>query len=685
MPLVKLASVEHDAARRSSAPPALSLLEPLHAVRRSPTLRAPPHRPPDESSRLHRRAPPLVGAFDATTALLLAHRGAPSTRSPQAWGQPSFCARASTAGVSRRCATIRTWRFGSCSGPSGLRSAPSRSRSRATSRPSRSPARPSRVPWRCSAPAGRCSPAGSCSGRSVRGMPSARSSSRRLRLVSRRVGQPRRRLGRRLHDRPRPRTRLPASRRPGRCSPTRRPSRFPGRSASPSHFALAGRCSCSVSLPALFYDPATLGCVAMPGQSPARPDEPGALDDLNRARCPSRACLVASPDRGRRLESRSLEQVEAARRRAGRPRRLRLPRPRRRHVRHEPRPRVSSGSGDAPAPAVARSSGRSRGPRGQPSRGACSELAARARPSRGSSSSSASRLPPAACGTRSPRRSADPGSRSPTRSGEGRYADARGRSVDARCVGRSAATPLVRDGRPVACSLHRADLLDNPELVEEVASAARLALENERLQAEARAQLEDLRSSRARIVEAGDAERRRLERDLHDGAQQRLVGLSLALRLAARAGSEASDDGSSRRARRGRGRAPPGGRPSCASSRTASTRPCSATRASPLPSRRSPEERRRRCASSALPQERFPAGRRDGGLSRRRRGREGGPPASVSADQAGRHSRRRRRGGSRAGGARSTWRIASARWTGASRSSRPPGGGVRIRAEIPCG
>jgi signal transduction histidine kinase len=79
--------------------------------------------------------------------------------------------------------------------------------------------------------------------------------------------------------------------------------------------------------------------------------------------------------------------------------------------------------------------------------------------------------------------------------------------------------------------LPRTGLLDNPELVEEVASAARLALENERLQAEVRAQLEDLRASRARIIEAGDAERRRLERDLHDGAQQRLVGLTLALRL----------------------------------------------------------------------------------------------------------------------------------------------------------
>jgi signal transduction histidine kinase len=115
--------------------------------------------------------------------------------------------------------------------------------------------------------------------------------------------------------------------------------------------------------------------------------------------------------------------------------------------------------------------------------------------------------------------------------GEGRYADVRGRGVDLAPVHGRAATPLVREGRPVALVLHRAELLDNPELIEDVASAARLALENERLQAEAGAQLEDLRSSRVRIIEASDAERRRLERDLHDGAQQRLVGLSLALRL----------------------------------------------------------------------------------------------------------------------------------------------------------
>jgi signal transduction histidine kinase len=113
--------------------------------------------------------------------------------------------------------------------------------------------------------------------------------------------------------------------------------------------------------------------------------------------------------------------------------------------------------------------------------------------------------------------------------GEDRYADAGGRTVDLARVGGRVATPLLRDGRPVAVMLHRADLLDNPQLIDEVVSAARLGLESERLQAEVRAQLEDLRASRARIIEAGDAERRRLERDLHDGAQQRLVGLLFAL------------------------------------------------------------------------------------------------------------------------------------------------------------
>jgi signal transduction histidine kinase len=71
-----------------------------------------------------------------------------------------------------------------------------------------------------------------------------------------------------------------------------------------------------------------------------------------------------------------------------------------------------------------------------------------------------------------------------------------------------------------------------PQLVRLTAAAAGMALEHSRLQAEVQAQLEQVRASRARIVEAGDAERRRLERDLHDGAQQRLVTLSLALAMA---------------------------------------------------------------------------------------------------------------------------------------------------------
>jgi signal transduction histidine kinase len=84
----------------------------------------------------------------------------------------------------------------------------------------------------------------------------------------------------------------------------------------------------------------------------------------------------------------------------------------------------------------------------------------------------------------------------------------------------------------VAALVHDAALAEEPELVEAVAATARLALENQRLHAELRAQLDEVRASRARIVAAGDEERRRLERDLHDGAQQRLLALGLALQLA---------------------------------------------------------------------------------------------------------------------------------------------------------
>jgi signal transduction histidine kinase len=90
-------------------------------------------------------------------------------------------------------------------------------------------------------------------------------------------------------------------------------------------------------------------------------------------------------------------------------------------------------------------------------------------------------------------------------------------------------TALERGGRKVAALVHDPALGEHQELLDAVSSAVGVALENERLQAELRAQLEELRDSRARIIGAGDSARRRLERNLHDGAQQRLVALSVAL------------------------------------------------------------------------------------------------------------------------------------------------------------
>ncbi len=120
-----------------------------------------------------------------------------------------------------------------------------------------------------------------------------------------------------------------------------------------------------------------------------------------------------------------------------------------------------------------------------------------------------------------------------------RYVDGRGRPVEepVPTSGR-AVTPLVRGGQRVALVAHSAAFA---ELEREIGAAVRLALENERLQAEVLAQLHDLRISRTRIVETGDAERRRLERDLHDGAQQRLLALSYDLRVD-RAHAEAEGD-----------------------------------------------------------------------------------------------------------------------------------------------
>jgi signal transduction histidine kinase len=124
-----------------------------------------------------------------------------------------------------------------------------------------------------------------------------------------------------------------------------------------------------------------------------------------------------------------------------------------------------------------------------------------------------------------------------------RYVDLDGQALDPARASGQAVTVLEHDGQRLAALVHDPAVLDEPELLDAVGAAASLALENARLQAELRAQLAEVHASRARIVAAGDAERRRLERDLHDGAQQRLLGIRLALQLAR--GRVAEADGSS--------------------------------------------------------------------------------------------------------------------------------------------
>jgi signal transduction histidine kinase len=112
------------------------------------------------------------------------------------------------------------------------------------------------------------------------------------------------------------------------------------------------------------------------------------------------------------------------------------------------------------------------------------------------------------------------------------FVDEAGHPVELPATGSGRAwTAVERDGRRVAAIVHDAALDPGSELVNAAAAAAALAIDNERLKADLRARVEELRESRLRIVEAGDEARRRLERDLHDGAQQQLVSLALDLRL----------------------------------------------------------------------------------------------------------------------------------------------------------
>jgi signal transduction histidine kinase len=112
----------------------------------------------------------------------------------------------------------------------------------------------------------------------------------------------------------------------------------------------------------------------------------------------------------------------------------------------------------------------------------------------------------------------------------GSWADAEGAAAELPGPRDGRATRVIdHDGVPVAALVHDPALLEEPELLEAVIAAGAMALENGRLHTELRARLQELAGSRLRVLEVGQRERKLLERDLHDGAQQRLIALSLEL------------------------------------------------------------------------------------------------------------------------------------------------------------
>lgn len=96
-----------------------------------------------------------------------------------------------------------------------------------------------------------------------------------------------------------------------------------------------------------------------------------------------------------------------------------------------------------------------------------------------------------------------------------------------------AVTRLSADAEPIGAVVHRPELLEEPERVRAACAAVRLAIHNQQLQAVVAAQLREVRASRARILAAAEEGRRQIERDLHDGAQQRLLGLQLLAKMEA--------------------------------------------------------------------------------------------------------------------------------------------------------
>jgi signal transduction histidine kinase len=120
-----------------------------------------------------------------------------------------------------------------------------------------------------------------------------------------------------------------------------------------------------------------------------------------------------------------------------------------------------------------------------------------------------------------------------------RFLTAEGATLHAPDAPDLTSTVLERHGEPLALIVHDAALLDDPSLIDSVTAATRLAVENDRLQQEVLEKLVEVHDSRARLLQAADSERKRIERNLHDGAQQRLVSATLGLRmLGAKVGEE---------------------------------------------------------------------------------------------------------------------------------------------------
>ena len=213
------------------------------------------------------------------------------------------------------------------------------------------------------------------------------------------------------------------------------------------------------------------------------------------------------------------------------------------------------------------------------------------------------------------------------------YVDARGHPVQPPTGGTGRSTTIVRqDGEPLAMIVHDAALDVEPGLVGAAGGAALMMLENARLQADLRASIADLQASRARLASAADAGRREIERNLHDGAQQRLVALRMRL---ADAEAQAEPDDELRRALGELGADTRRRSTSCAASPTACTRRARRSRARRRPDLGCPP------FATAGPRRASPAS------AATRRDRGGGLLLLPGSHPERRQARRRRRHGDR--------------------------------------